>query len=517
MRQLEPIRWRIAAAWLLLISALSGSAASAPAGAFSYPETRAGEIARAYFEAFNSGDAQKLRAFEMKYRSPTALEKRPVEGRVTRLMALREQTGTLEPGKVLAETPNSLTVVAFAVKAGLWINCTFSLEEEDPRQLISVAILPGTAPEAEAAYAKEWKDLADLLGQIREKTGAPAIAAATVDKGKITDIAVIGERWVGSGQAAERDDCFHMGSITKSMTATMIGALVEKQLLSWDMTVGDILVEMDMRDEYRDVTLEQLLEHRGGLPAYTHIGEREEKRLAALPGDSTRQREAFVSQVLMEEPVATPGSSMNYSNAGYAVAALMAERTSGRRWEDLMQEQVFDACGMKTAGFGWPSTPGRPNQPRGHFKQGDRLRPQEFGEYELGAYLAPGGDVHCSIGDLARYAVVHLRGLSGRDDVFLAQTIRRLHSPPQAAGDEMRYAAGWAVVHTPEVGEVHTHSGSAGTFFATIELYPEYDAAVVLATNADTEVGTVVSKEITDLVKRRIKERDGQRSKETSR
>ena len=71
----------------------------------------------------------------------------------------------------------------------------------------------------------------------------------------------------------------------------------------------------------------------------------------------------------------------------------------------------------------------------------------------------------------------------------------------------MRYAAGWAIVESPEVGEVHTHSGSAGTFFATIELYPEYETAVVLATNAGLEIGTGVSQEITDLVKARIKER----------
>ena len=70
----------------------------------------------------------------------------------------------------------------------------------------------------------------------------------------------------------------------------------------------------------------------------------------------------------------------------------------------------------------------------------------------------------------------------------------------------MRYAAGWAIVDSPEVGEVHTHSGSAGTFFATIELYPEYDTAVVLATNVGIQAGTAISEEITTLVKQRTKE-----------
>jgi CubicO group peptidase (beta-lactamase class C family) len=483
-------------------------------GTIQYPATRAGEIARAYFEAFNSGDPEKLSVFEETYRSAGALEKRPVDQRVPRLLALREQTGNLEPAKVLNEKPNSLTITVHAVKADMWANCTFSIEEEAPYKLVSVAIMPGAAPEDEKAYAKEWKNLADLLEQIRAKTGAPAIVAAIIQGERLTDLAVVGERWVGSGQPVERSDAFHVGSVTKSMTATMVGALVEKEILSWDLTIGDILVGVEMRDEYREVTIEQLMQHRGGLPGYTNIGEEEEKRLAALPGSPTRQREAFVAQVLMETPVATPGTEMNYSNAGYTVVAFMAERVSARSWEELMQTHLFDIAGMKGAGFGWPATPEHPDQPRGHFKEGDHLRPQKFGEYELGPFIAPAGDVHCSIDDLALYAVVHMRGLAGRDKVFLAETIQRLHEAPPVVPGEMGYAAGWAIVESPEVGVVHVHSGSAGTFMATIELYPEYNAAVVLATNADLGIGTAVSSEITDLVKQRMKEQGQAKRKE---
>jgi CubicO group peptidase (beta-lactamase class C family) len=478
----------------------------AAAETITFPQTRAGEIARAYFDAFNSGDEQKIRAFEEKYRSAGALEKRPIDERIPRLLALREQVGDLEPAAIIDEKPNSIAVTAHATKPDMWVSCTFSLEAEEPHKLVSVAIMPGSAPDAAQAYVTEWKNLADLLDQIRAKTGVPAVAAAIVQKGTITDIAVVGERWVGSGQAAELGDSWHIGSITKSMTATMIAALVQKELLAWDFTVADILVGMEMRDEYRDVTLEQILQHRGGFPGYTNIDDDEHNRLRDLPGDATRKREAFVQQILMEKPQATPGTSMNYSNAGYVVAALMAERVSSRGWEELVQLYVFQPANMKTAGFGWPATPDNPDQPRGHYKEGDDLRPQIFGEYELGAFLAPAGDVHCSIEDLARYATLHLRGLAGRDKDFDAETIQRLHTPPGKSTGEMAYAAGWAIVDSPDVGEVHVHSGSAGTFLATIELYPQYNMAVVFATNGGLKIGTAASREITDLVKQRIKE-----------
>jgi CubicO group peptidase (beta-lactamase class C family) len=418
-------------------------------------------------------------------------------------LQLIPQVGQLRPVKILKEEPNSLTIVAHASAAGMWVNCTFEIEAEAPHKLAAVAMMPGAAPE-DAVSVTEWKDLTDLAGQLLEKSGAPAIAVAIVQKGSVADMAVVGERWVDSGQPVKKDDKFHIGSITKSVTATMIGALVQKELIDWTLTVGDLLGDMEMRDEYRDVTLEMILQHRGGFPSYTDINDEDMARYHGFHGTTTRIREQFVAEVLLREPEEKAGGGMHYSNAGYVVAALMAERVSARTWEDLVQEHVFDIAGMKTAGYGWPSTPEHPDQPRGHFKENGKLRPQAFGEYELGPFLAPAGDVHCSIEDLARYAILHLRGLAGKDKVFNHEIIQRLHTPPETTGDS--YAAGWAISATPDLGPVHSHSGSAGTFYATIELYPELNAAFVFATNADLGTGAGVGTQISVLIRKKLAE-----------
>ena len=262
----------------------------------------------------------------------------------------------------------------------MWLNCTFTLEADPPHKLVSVAMMPGAAPE-DAVAITEWKDLNDLANQLLESSGAPAIAVAIVRKGSVVDMAVVGERWVGSGLPVKKNDKFHIGSITKSVTATMIGALVQKELIDWTLTVGDLLGEMEMRDEYRDVTLEMVLQHRGGFPSYTSIDDAEDARFHGFQGTPTRIREQFVAEVLTREPEEKPGGEMHYSNAGYVVAALMAERVSARGWEELVQEHVFDIAGMKTAGFGWPATPEHPDHPRGHFKENGKLRPQVLGAY----------------------------------------------------------------------------------------------------------------------------------------
>jgi CubicO group peptidase (beta-lactamase class C family) len=471
---------------------------------FVYPDTRAGEIARAYIASFNSADSVSIREFESRYRSAGALEKRSLDERVPRVLGLIAQVGTLRPATILEEGPNSLTLVAHASAADMWLNCTFTIEAEPPHKLVSVAMAPGAAPQ-DAVAITQWKDLDDLAGQLLASSDAPAIAIAIVRKGSIVDRAVVGERWIDSGQPVERDDRFHIGSITKSMTATMIGALVEKELLDWSFTVADLLGDMEMRDEYRDVTLEQILQHRGGFPAYTDVSDEDMARYNSFRGTATSIREQFLAEVLMREPEAEAGGDLHYSNAGYVVAALMAERVSARSWERLVQEHVFDVAGMKTAGYGWPATPDRPDQPRGHFREDGKLRVQEFGEYKLGANIAPAGDVHCSIEDLARYAILHLRGLAGRDKDFDHETIVRLHTPPDPEGQS--YAAGWGTGTLPDIGAIHAHSGSAGTFYANIELYPDLEAALVIATNADDGTGAGIGSQIRRLVRDRLAEK----------
>jgi CubicO group peptidase (beta-lactamase class C family) len=114
-------------------------------------------------------------------------------------------------------------------------------------------------------------------------------------------------------------------------------------------------------------------------------------------------------------------------------------------------------------------------------------------EYPLGSFMAPAGDIHSSVGDLALYAKLHLEGLAGRDGVIKASTVAHLHTPPQSDDDDMRYACGWRIVEKEDGGTVHKHSGSAGTFYATVELYPEESRAIAVVTNAGTGAGAAES------------------------
>jgi L-ascorbate metabolism protein UlaG (beta-lactamase superfamily) len=98
---------------------------------------------------------------------------------------------------------------------------------------------------------------------------------------------------------------------------------------------------------------------------------------------------------------------------------------------------------------------------------------------------------------------VHLNGLAGNDGVLLAATIERLHTPPEVAGpDKMGYAGGWLIKGTENLGVIHYHAGSAGTFYALIELYPEHRRAIVCAMNVGPD-GAAVAESISRMINER--------------
>jgi CubicO group peptidase (beta-lactamase class C family) len=276
-----------------------------------------------------------------------------------------------------------------------------------------------------------------------------------------------------------QQDRFHIGSCTKSMTATLAAVLVDRHRLSWKTTIGSVFPKIRMNPAYRSVTLEQLLKHRGGLPADVPV--LLWNKLWGLTTSPRQQRLALLRDILSTPPAAKPGSKFIYSNAGYAVAGAMMEKLTGESWESMMRKMLFAPLGMTTAGFGAPAKTPEPDQPLGHVMHGDSITAVEPGPGDDNpAAIAPAGAVHCSIGDLATYAMFHLHGTHSGRKMLESGTFRKLHAPAGVAS----YAMGWIVVERDWAGGTAlTHTGSNTMFVATIWLAPEKDFAVVIATN----------------------------------
>ena len=327
-----------------------------------------------------------------------------------------------------------------------------------------------------------------LLEAIRREHDMPAIAAAAIRDGRVGAVGAVGERKAGSGVTVTPADRFHIGSCTKAMTATMIARLVQDGLLRWEMTVEQGLPEIARQalPAYRKMTLRHLLTHRAGLikdwPKSASF-----RDVHDLPGPPRKQREAFVAMVLRRPPVARPGEEFHYSNAGYTVAAAFAERAADAPWETLMRRLIFEPLGMTSAGFGAMGTPGKIDQPWQHRLAGKKRVPVGPGRLsDNPPAIGPGGTVHCSMGDWAKFVAAHLAGARGEKTPLklTAETWRQLHTTPPGGN----YAMGWAVTERSwGGGRVLTHAGSNTMNFAVVWMAPKRSYAVLVATNQGGE------------------------------
>ena len=466
-----------------------------------WPDTRAGHWAKAYVEAYNTPGKDSLRRFVREHFSDSYLRENPLERVVSDHFQTRGMLNKLEVHSVTVEGEFIVRVIVPARPHG-WAAFRIELSPKPPHDITNLRIGPAPEPAAKTRTAKdytEWQNLRDLVEQVRHDAGTPAIVVAIVRGGQIVEKAASGVRRFDRSDRVQIGDRFHLGSVAKSFTATMIGRLVEDGVLRWGMTIDQALGDIPMRSEYRSVTLEQLLQHRGGVPAMVSSGEFAEGFKPGRP--PVKARAALVRQVLTEKPF-KPGE-YSYSNAGYVVVGYMAERAARRSWEELMRSLVFEPLELRSAGFRWPTTDDRPDQPLGHVGTPPSLNVQHSGEDLSGEdYYGPAGSVHCSIEDLARYAAFHLQGLRGIDGVLKAETVRRLHTP--APGEQ--YMGGW-VVHKEEEGERRDgHEGTAGTFFAMVQLYPNEDLAVVAAANIGPPAAPYLRK-MRDAIHRRMKDK----------
>jgi CubicO group peptidase (beta-lactamase class C family) len=306
---------------------------------------------------------------------------------------------------------------------------------------------------------------------IRAKYDLPALAGGVVTK-DIIEVFATGYRRRGGEERVREGDRWHIGSNTKAMTATLAAILVEEGKLRWDTTIGEVFP--DARQEYRSVTLEMLLSHRGGFPPPEGTAPKGMTLLDVhnLPGTPREGRAEYVKRALAQEPYTTPGTQMVYSNMGYIIAGAMIEKRVGASWEDLMRSRLFDPLAMKSAGFGpmiepWPHTAG-----------GQALPPSRFTDNP--PVLGPAGTVHTSLEDYAKFLRVHL-GFGG---LLKDESLRRLHTP-SAGGD---YALGWIIVERAWAGgKALTHAGSNTLNYVVAWLAPERGFAVVVVTNQGGE------------------------------
>jgi CubicO group peptidase (beta-lactamase class C family) len=318
------------------------------------------------------------------------------------------------------------------------------------------------------------------------------------------------------------------------MTATLVAMLVEEGKLNWTTTLGELFADMvkPMHPAWEKVTLRQVLAHRSGLrfdpdsvvralnlylAPYASSRNRPESMRSSeetLP----QQRLEIARRALSRPPGIPPDTKYWYSNVGYILAGAVLERLTGRAWEDLMRERLFQPLGISTGGFGPPGTAGKTDQPWGHSSiLGKPLDPgSPAAEFPL--FYSPAGLVHMTITDWAKFIVLHLRGDPANPHCHAAllklDTFAELHAVVPATSSKgwfmrggtflvtgdatpaVTYCAGWFIspagwakgTRPGDTGRRLWTGGSNARWNCVTSIAPELDFAVLVMCNRGLDI-----------------------------
>ncbi len=323
-------------------------------------------------------------------------------------------------------------------------------------------------------------DLDPVLAKAMEGTQAPALGVLVIKDGKIAGETVRGVRRNDGADAVTPADPWLIGSDGKPMTAALIARLVDKHKLSWDAPLSKMLPELaeSMRPEYRDLTLADLLSHRGGFDhdvsdlKYFNTFYTDTRPLPV-------QRLAYVAHTLREAPIIKPRTEFSYSNTGFLIAAAIAERATGKSYEELMQREVYAPLHMQSVGFG----PTHAGQPIGHIGG----KPVAKAEDSNPLMFAPAGNVHLSLSDWAKFCIDQMEGSHGRGALLSAASYRMMTARLPGATSALAWGVQDSVAGRK--GPVLTHSGSDGNWYAIVALFPESENGVLVVSNSAEDMG----------------------------
>jgi CubicO group peptidase (beta-lactamase class C family) len=193
--------------------------------------------------------------------------------------------------------------------------------------------------------------LSELVDRIAAEEGLSGVIRVDVD-GSLAVQRAYGLAHRGLGVPTTVDTQFSIASGSKGLTALTVMSLAERGELGLDTTARSVLgADLPLIDDR--VTVEQLLAHRSGIGDYLDEDDLDDNNdyVMTVPVHELATTEQFLA-VLDGHPMKhEPGARFVYCNGGYVVLALLAERTTGVAFHDLVDQRVCRPAGMTDTSF----------------------------------------------------------------------------------------------------------------------------------------------------------------------
>jgi CubicO group peptidase (beta-lactamase class C family) len=359
--------------------------------------------------------------------------------------------------------------------------------------LISLAVLffgctgvaqsnPQRTSDFVAAYDAYIKRTMEQLPDI------PVLAVVVIKDDKPIFVRAYGMADKEAGMKADADTLFYIASSTKSFTAMSAALLDREGKIKLDDPISKYSMGVTFKNQLPadKIAVRDLLTHTSGL---------RNEPLVFRMAFSGQSDPADMKRVFGEATTFTEAryGKYNYDNLGYNIYGVLLENHLNRKWQDVLQEKIFDPVGMKhtTAYIS-----------RAQVKKWKVAVPYLFDAMSGTMIRSPlaktdsnmqsAGGIFASVSDIGRWLNLNMNdGKLGGKQVIPAEVVRAVHTGytqtmrvPEPFVGEGQYGLGWQIGKYRNQTVIYHHGGFPG-YASHISYLPEKKIAIAVLVTGD--------------------------------
>jgi CubicO group peptidase (beta-lactamase class C family) len=317
----------------------------------------------------------------------------------------------------------------------------------------------------------------------------PGFAVAIVEKNKIVYARGFGYRDYENKIPVTPNTLFAIGSCTKAFTSSLLGILRNENKIELDKSPRTYLPELRFFNDNMDnsITIRDMMCHRTGLPRHDYSW-------YFFPTDS---RDSLMRRIQYQEPAAGVREKYQYNNFMFMLQGMIAEKVTGKSWEDNIEERFFLPLGMSASDFSIESLEKSNDAAFGYSLRNDSII-EKTDYYHIRA-MSPAGSINSSVNDMAKWVITWINGgkFEGREIipasyVSEAMSSQMVASPalPSKEHPDMylsNYGFGWALSSYRGHYQVQ-HGGAIDGFSALTCFFPTDSIGIIVLVNQDGSV-----------------------------
>src|SRR4051794_30347784 len=292
------------------------------------------------------------------------------------------------------------------------------------------------------AFAQARSDLAPALAAIRAygeahrtRFGLPGLTLGLTTPDGFSTVLDFGYANADARTPITPDTLFQIGSISKSMTSTLLHQFAAEGRLNLSDRISAIMPELPL-PRGNAITVQHMLDH-----------------VAGLPGDAPLFPDGGLWTAY------APGAHWHYSNTAYDMLGKLAEHIGGKPLTSLLAERLFMPLGMRRS-RGAIIGPDRTMYAQGYeaadqtspFARGVPLAPAAWVDVTFGA-----GNVASTAEDMTRFLRALANAVQGRGGLGLSPQQAQAFTTHAVPSDTPGMSYGNGLMHVANAGRSYLH------------------------------------------------------------